>query len=269
MFHKQIAISFVALLPTALLFAQVDPAPRPQTGAAQTDPKKDRGNVANDAILVSWLLTCNSNEIALARVAQQKAQSNEVKQFAQKMIDDHGQLAQKLQPFAGANTTTDQGSKPNDRGSVTSDRGTGSTERGTGAENRGTGGEIRGTGRDASASGVTVATQSTTMGAFDHSALIRDLGKKCLESETKMLNEKTGADFDRCYMSMVVGAHVKAADMMEVFGTYASERLRPTLEAGHKTIVAHLEHAKTLCKQTETGGKHNDKGEKIGSPGGR
>src|SRR5512134_794437 len=94
-FHKQLTISFVALLPTSLLFAQVDPAPRPQATTAQTAPSKDRGSAATDAILVTWLLTGNSNEIALARLAQQKAQSNEVKQFAQKMIDDHGQLAQK------------------------------------------------------------------------------------------------------------------------------------------------------------------------------
>src|SRR5262245_4915998 len=68
-------------------------------------PFPDRTSTKDDdqpenAILATWLLTENETEIALAQLAQQRAQDPEVKQFAQKMIDDHRQMMQKLQPFA-------------------------------------------------------------------------------------------------------------------------------------------------------------------------
>jgi hypothetical protein len=64
-------------------------------------------------------------------------------------------------------------------------------------------------------------------------------------------------------MRMQVASHVRSADMIEVFTTYASTNLTPTLEAGEKTISAHLEHAKTLCKKLDDDGAAN------GSVGGR
>jgi predicted outer membrane protein len=236
MFHNKIALTVIALMPATLLRAQNDPPvrqqPTPAPTAEATDAKNRRGAAESDAVLANWLLVASNNEIVLARLALQKAQSNEVKQFAQKMIDDHGKCVQKLQPLAAATVIGDRGA-----GKGESDRDNGHT------------------GRPADAGGPRPS------GTFDHTALIRDLGKKCLESETKMLNEKAGADFDRCYMHMQVAAHVKAAGMIEVFQTYASERLRPILDEGHKTVLAHLEQAKSLCKQIEKG----DKVEKIGS----
>lgn len=261
MISKQIAISLFTLLPTAWLCAQ-DPATPPQTGSVapktqQPESKKDRGSNETDAIFATWLLTANNNGIALARLAQQKAQSADVKQFAQKLIDDHGQLTLKLQPFVGSSTATDRSTGDDDRGAGNERGATKGTERGL---------DQRDAAKSPRTSDLGTTPKSTATAAFDHTALVRDLGKKCLESETKMLNEKSGADFDRCYMGMQVAAHVMAADTMEVFGTYASDRLRPTLEAGRKTVAAHLEHAKTLCKQCENMGKQ---GEKIGSQGSR
>ena len=42
----------------------------------------------------------NINEVAAARIALQKAQSSEVKTFAQKMIEDHGGALSKVQAVA-------------------------------------------------------------------------------------------------------------------------------------------------------------------------
>jgi predicted outer membrane protein len=44
----------------------------------------------------------NHAEVALAEIAQQKAANSEVKQFAQKLRDDHQQANQQLQPIAQA-----------------------------------------------------------------------------------------------------------------------------------------------------------------------
>jgi putative membrane protein len=219
MFHKKMALTVIALLPASLLCAQTDPPASNPAGKSPVDATVSvRSDTAEtDAVLATFLLSANNNEIALARIALQKAQNKDVKLFAQQMVDEHTQFGLKLQPFAGPKVVDDATARK--------------------------------------------PVAAVSLATFDHKALVRDLGKKCLESSTKMLGDKTGAEFDRCYMRMQVGAHVQVTDMLEVFQTYASDRLRPTLEAGLKTTQAHLEHAKTLCKQTDM----TPKEEKIGN----
>jgi putative membrane protein len=50
---------------------------------------------------VSKALEGGETEVQLGQLAQQKSQSNDVKQFAQKMVNDHGQMADKwFKPIA-------------------------------------------------------------------------------------------------------------------------------------------------------------------------
>jgi len=216
--------------------------PTPQAGdrtlPAKAPNNQNTPNNQNnsDAILVTMLVVDNENEIALSRIALQKAQSPEVKQFAQQMIDDHGAILQKLQQVStsrvgqvGRDTTGATGTGREGTGSSTDPKG----EYPTGARD--------GQPREASVAGT----------PFDHERLARDLGRKCLESSTKMLNEKQGAEFDRCFMGMQLGAHIKAVDTIEVFRNYASDSLKPTLDEGLKTVQMHLQHAKDLAKRTQ------------------
>jgi predicted outer membrane protein len=249
MSHHLFAMTILTLIPAGLLRAQNDPPRAPV--AAPPDSRNQGSAQQGDAILATWLLVANNNEIALARLALQKAQSDEVKQFAQTMIDEHGQFALKLQPFADSGTTVDRDAPAGDK-----DKKDKKGERGT--SDHGDAGRDQGGHEPKDASGARPASMP---GAFDHVGLIRDLGRKCLETETKMLGEKAGADFDRCYIQMQVGAHVKMADMVEVFRTRASDRLRPTLDAGQKTIQAHVARAKALCEKCDKG----QMGEKVGS----
>jgi predicted outer membrane protein len=194
-------------------------------------------SAANDATLVTWLLVDNENEIALSRIALQKAQSAEVKQFAQQMIDDHGKMVQKLQQLGGANRVSTAGG---DTTRPDPNRPADPTKRATDAK-----GEYP-AGQPMEASGV-----RSIAGGIDHERLIRDLGRKCQESSTKMLQEKQGAEFDKCYMGMQLGAHMKAVDMLEVFRNYASPSLRPAIEEALPTVQMHLQHAKDIAKKTE------------------
>ena len=241
MFHSKLALTLLALSPAALLSAQIDPparVPATPTAAAESVAKNVRGATEADAVLANWLLVTNENTIALARLAKEKAQSNDVKQFAQMVLNEHTQFAKELQPFVG--TTTDGKRTSKSHG----------TSRGT----------EKHLGAPADASGV---RHAAVAGAFDHVALVRDLGKKCLESTTKMLDEKTAGEFDQAYMQMQVSAHVMSADMLEVFGTHASESLRPVLADCLKAVQTHLESAKSLCKKAEKAAKA-EKSTKIG-----
>jgi len=198
-----------------------DPSTRPST--AHEPIGKPSASEA-DGLLATWLMVDSNNEVALAQLAQQKAQDPEVKQFAQKMMDEHRQMTQKLQPFASS-----VGVAGLSRDTTTP--GQARTEPDTGRP------------RDAGS--------SRDVGGFDHVGLIEELGAQCLSSTRKELESKAGADFDRCYMGAMVGAHMKANDMLTVFQRHSSSQLKSVLADGQKTVAAHLQHAKDLSKKLD------------------
>lgn len=216
-----LSMCVATMLPTTLLLAQNDnQLPKQKVAASQAATQ-------TDSILATWLHIGSTNEVALAQLAVKQAQSPEVRAFAQKMIDDHTAWSTKLQPLTNAS-------------------GTGAAQDASGERRKA---EQEETQRPKAKQPTEGSSQrSDTSGdGFDHAALIRELGKKCLQSDTKMLSGKSGADFDRCYMGMQVASHVRCNDMIEVFKGHASPNLLPILEAGQKTVAAHLEHAKSLC----------------------
>jgi predicted outer membrane protein len=228
MSHLNPFLLVVALLPAALLPAQNDPASRPLPGAAQRT-----GDAASDAILAVWLHDACNHEVALANVALKQATSPDVRTFAQRMIDEHTACAAKFEPFAAAAAAP--AAKPGEGKRAAGEPGDGKRPA-TGEQ---------GDGKPVDASGTPAAAR---LGGFDHAMLIRDLGKKCLQSDIKLLTTKTGVEFDRCYMAMQVASHMRGGDMTEVFGTYASERLRPLLKDTNKAIALDLEMATALCQ---------------------
>ncbi len=208
-----------------------EPSRTPRTG----DASQSAGANEADGLLAGWLVVESDNEVALARIAQQKARSPEVKDFAQKMIDDHGQMSRKLQPFA----TTAGFSAKNPAGETATPEAGAQRDAGRPIE----------TGSDKS--GSDKAGSNKTGGEFDHVALIQELGRECLGTARKELEKKSGAEFDRCYMGMMVGAHMKAKDMLTVFQRHASSRLDPVLAEGQKTIATHLQRAKDLSEKLQ------------------
>jgi predicted outer membrane protein len=279
-----------------------NPSTQPAPGSTMPGARPNlntTNSTSGDAVLVTWLLVDNENEIELSRIALQRAQSPEVKQFAQKMIDDHTQIVQKLQQQAGT-----AGARTGHLGDMRRDPATGrdpntgrdpakgsdpvtgrdpATGRDPGAGRDPNTGRDPATGRDpvtgrdpaTGATGRDPATGATgrdpatgrdvagrvaqdasamrpTGGSIDHERLIRDLGRQCLASATQALQEKQGAEFDKCFMGMQVAAHMKAIDTIEVFRNYASESLRPVLDEGLRTVQTHAAHAKDLMKRTES-----------------
>jgi putative membrane protein len=175
--------------------------------------------MVGDEFLATCLAVGNDNEIALSELAMQRSQNAQVKEFARKMIDDHKKMGEKLRPFT-AGDVTGEGRKRTDP------RTAGETAR------------------------------STMLGGVDATALVRELGRQCLDTTRKELEKKQGADFDKCYVGMVIGAHAKMNDELTVFSRHASDRLRTAIQECQPTVQTHLEHAKTLWKQLE--GKAGD-----------
>ena len=197
------------LLSAPLLFAQTPAAPTPAATPAVAPTAAANG----DAILATWLHAACTNEIALANIAVKQAKHDDVRAFAQAIVDTHTAFAVKLQPFATA-TDSKSAPMPND-GKNTTDASVG---------------------------------RAATMGAFDHVGLIRELAAKCLASESKQLTAKPAAEFDRCFVTMQLAAHGKAVDTLAVFRSRATPGLAKVIDEGTKLYAAHHEQALGLQK---------------------
>lgn len=93
-----IAVSAIAaMFSTINVQAQTTNAAQ-NSAAGQTESNTKLS--AGDEKALKDMAQANINEIAAAKIALNKAQSSEVKAFAQKMVDDHGSALSKVQTVA-------------------------------------------------------------------------------------------------------------------------------------------------------------------------
>ncbi len=233
--------------------ANPTPKPIPQEGKRWLDGKEVPRDTAaeSDAILAEWLFVDNAKELALAKIAQSKSDNGEVKAFAQRMIDEHTKFAADLRPFRHGGAMRGEGN--DDGGARDVPQGRDDNDSPTRGGDDDEKGRNDGT-KDGSKMVVKMGHDGMHRGdgeGIDHFALLHDLGKKCRESATTALNEKSGAAFDRCYIGMQIADHQGVLDKVDTFQKYASPKFAAVLADAHTTVGAHLEHAKDLMKTLE------------------
>jgi predicted outer membrane protein len=217
-----------------------DPA---KSKPATTQPGRDLGRgQGGDAQLVAWLAADNETEIALSKFATERAQNGEVKKFAQKMADAHSQFLQKLRGIAPI-AATEPGSREPDRRATTQTDDPKRTQPKTE------------TAQTKPADETTVRRSYLDAGAVDLVRIKQEIAKECLATAKKELGEKSGAEFDMCYMGFQIGAHFAMVDTLKVMKNYASPELRRLVEDAHKTANEHLAQAKEIAKQLEKDSK--------------
>ncbi|MBA4017874.1 MAG: hypothetical protein C0483_11920 [Pirellula sp.] len=175
-----------------------------------------------DAELATCLSIDNQGEIDAGHMALQKSQNDDVKQFAQEMVNAHAKMIQDLQRFTGGVAQT-SAAAPAEAGR-------------------------------APASNVQQAggVAHPSANGLDHIALKQELADQCKQTMQREWSEKSGAEFDKCYIGQQIGAHLHAIDAMRVAQNHASPELRQTLDQGVQTASAHLQHAKDLMKKLES-----------------
>jgi putative membrane protein len=106
--------SAFALLVSAMAVAQYQPGgggqqqpnmpsqqpTTPSTGTMNPDSSLASQQAIADQTFVRKALEGGAAEVQLGQLAQQKSQSEDVKQFGQKMVEDHTQLAEQMKPIA-------------------------------------------------------------------------------------------------------------------------------------------------------------------------
>lgn len=100
----------LAVSAVVAMFNTVGVQAQTPTNAAQNDAAGQSGSnarlSAGDEKALQDMAQANINEIAAAKIALSKAQSSEVKAFAQKMVDDHGGALTKVQTVAQQKSVT-------------------------------------------------------------------------------------------------------------------------------------------------------------------
>lgn len=222
---------------------------RGQATRAQGEQTGATANARSDGTLAACLIIDNNKEIALSKLAQQHAQNDEVKAFAEKMIKDHQKFVQELQQTASAAGYQEQqlalsGAESGERANAASDTPRPRANRDTDtAQSR--------TGRPADSRRAARPSEldSAQSGEpVDFIALKQEVAEKCLQSAREEMTQNK-SEFDMHYMGAQIMAHQGMVDTLAVFAQHASPELQSTLEQGQKTAQEHLEHAKKIKEQ--------------------
>jgi predicted outer membrane protein len=238
------------------------PAQRGQPYTAQFRGTQATGTAASmdlEHYLAQCLLIKNQAEIELSQFAQQQAQNPEIKQFAQELIKDHQQAAQKLQQLAGM-----QGQGTGRSSQASGARGQNDAQRQQPGADRS---ELRtSTNTQITEPGLTQgANQSLTAdrsgaqgGAWNELLeLDRQITERCTEMIREELQAKRGPEFDHCFVSAQIGSHTHMLAALEVIGQRAQGDLKQVVDEARPVVQRHLDHAKQLAKQlhsdTQTG----------------
>jgi predicted outer membrane protein len=250
-----------------------------QVAPAQTTPDQSNqlGNRASQGrhdlnfYITDCLIDGNRAEIALARLAMQRATDPEVKQFAERAIQDHTQFLNKLQEAqgvgsnGGSNDQSATGRTPagetaqNQPGAAqtsgvqptsgqTTDQ---SATTGQAANPNAAGNQVAGPAGDANGNFGQNGRMDQRGAARQFWQLEKQIRTQCLQSKTQELSQKEGAQFDKCYINGQVAAHMAMADHLAVFSRSGSDNLRTLCQEGLQTTQQHLSMAKQIANRLD------------------
>ena len=212
----------------------------PAADNAAQNPVALKSGSALDREIASFILPCNEGEMTLARVAEQQSQNPRVKQFAQQMIKAHTELEGKLRSFAGR---------------VTAVNSAGDEREVTNRVNNGEKIAREPAGVDVEAGPVSVRTGAVAEPNMSESlnfvAINKQIANRLVASFQRDLEQKHGAEFDKCYIGQQIAAHQHVLDACEVCEQYASPQLRTVLVQGARAAQAHLDEAKQIMRTLE------------------
>jgi predicted outer membrane protein len=212
--------------------------------------------------LANCLLKNNQAEVELSRFAEQQTQNPAIKQFASQLEKDHQQVVQRLEKFAGMDAATQHNTS-----SVLG------ANAATGTDNttiRATGGRANtstldaatpNTGTAANANGLNRnPTNNTTAmhggGALHQLAGIEQkINDRCNQALREELQQKSGAEFDECYLGAQIAGHMHMLAALEVISQETQGPLKLAVDEARPMVQKHLDEAKQLMTQTKGSGQ--------------
>jgi predicted outer membrane protein len=203
-----------------------------------------------DQFIATCLLIGNQEEVALAQDAASRTQNENVKRFAQMLVNDHQQAIQKLQQHAkpgmgleGAGTISAANAAPGSRPSA---------QPRTLPSNQVAANDSP-TARQFTANRVDIDRDPMAGGSLDQVLkMSQQAAQECLSMTKSIMQEKQGAQFDKAFAGSQVGAHVGMLAKLKASEQYASPELASIIQESQQIVQSHLEQAKQLCEELES-----------------
>jgi len=185
-----------------------------------------------DQEIAAVKLAFGRNEVELAKLAAQKAQSDDVKQFAAQMVKEHSAGIARLEKVAGSLANAPRGFGDSRQPPIRPDAGA----------------EVRVQPGAVPAVDVTV-NRGGASGPLNWVAIQQQMAEQCLSASKEELSKKTGTEFDKCFMGMAIGGHHQTVVADKVFLQYASPQFRGDLEECLQKSTTHLNEAKQIMEK--------------------
>jgi predicted outer membrane protein len=212
-------------------------AERSRDGRELTIGINNNSDNSLDQFIASCLLIGNQEEVALAQVAVDRAENENVKQFAQMLVDDHQKTIQKLQQHAKQGVGLD--SEP-------------TLSAASGVRSGQSDSNLSPTAQQYTANRADLDRDSASNGALDQVLKMQQqAAQECLSMTKAMMQEKQGAEFDKAFAGSQIGAHVGMLAKLKASEQHVSSELAPIIQESQQTVQMHLEQAKQLCEELE------------------
>jgi predicted outer membrane protein len=229
-----------------------EPAVRPGAAAApgEAAPARPGANVAvspADKELAAVMLACCRNGVEIAKLGQQKATSDEVKQFAEKMAAEHTESCAKLEKWAG-----NLAARPAPGARTLPARDTDAVpDAAPRAAAPDADRDIEVRVQPGARPGADVSVRGGARGDLNWVSIHQEIAAQCLASAKKELGQKEGAEFDKCFMGFALASHQGAIDAETVFQKHASPQFQSEIQDCIKKETTHLQEAKTVMQSLD------------------
>ncbi|WP_010583406.1 DUF4142 domain-containing protein [Schlesneria paludicola] len=200
-----------------------------------------------DQTLATCVAIGNQEEVAIAKFAEEKASSREVKDFAKMLVSDHQAFLKKLEKYAP--DAARDGYLMEQPQSASND----ATKAPGGVQVR-----VQPAGGANPAANSTNAIQQTagveinTDGpAIDFIQLHRELASECIRASKEELGKKDGKKFDECFIGYQIAKHAEMKTKLTVFERHASGDLKQLFADGRETTEKHMKKAESIMKDLD------------------
>ncbi len=192
-----------------------------------------QGQQQIDTHVANCLIIGNHEEIALCRFALERAHSEDVKELAQKMIDDHQQFVTKLRKYGTQGVSFELRADSREPGVKTA----------AGTKEPSTVTQVEGT------APARTASTDPNWAANKVFQMERDAAQECLNLTQECLGKYKGTDFDQAFLGQQVGMHIGMRAKLTAAEDDVSPEFQQLLRDGLKTAKEHQQHAEKLMEQ--------------------
>lgn len=249
---KQLLTS-TALLMAVAAFLVAQAPKSTQTPQPTQNPQAAKGTTPTAEQFVKSAVESGYNEIMLAQLAQQRSMNDDVKDYAEQLEEDHGEINEKLTEIAkekGFSLPEFHDETDNVRSSV-SKAGQDVSQAGkqAGEATRQAGEAVAQAGKDTADTvrGTPQSQQGQQQGKSAETGAAERAAPGSMEARVAALRNASGAAFDRQYIALMVESHEKAVRDFEQYARNGQDSdLREFADDTVDTLRGHLDKARDL-----------------------